>query len=149
MTLKKILLFALIIIGLGAAYVWFFVYNKSHKNIEEAKAKYSLNIEEVVNEFEVQYDSAINKYNGQVVELKGKVTRIEPNDSISSILFKVGDNYEVYCEVYPRYNVEALKLKPDALVTVKGFFSGAEQPDEMLELEGVLRLKKCSFSSGE
>lgn len=145
MTIKKILLFGLIVVALVGAYLWFFVYNKEHKNIEEEKADYSLKIEEIVNEFEAQYDSAIVKYNGKVIEISGKMDRIEPNDSISSIVFKVGNNYEVYCEVYPRYNKDALQLKPNTSTTVKGFFSGAEKPDEMLEIEGVLRLKKCSF----
>ncbi len=149
MTLKKILLFGLIILGLGAAYFWFFVYNKSHKNIEETNATYSLTISEIVNEFELQFDSATKKYDGDVVQLTGKVNSIEPNDSISSIVFKVGENYEIYCEVYPRYNAEALTLKPNSLITIKGFFSGAEQPDDMLEIAGVLRLKKCSFNFGE
>lgn len=146
MTLKKILIAGVVIVALVGAYIWFFQFNKPHKDIEEAKADYTLEIEEIVNEFEVQFDSSITKYNGKVVEISGTMDRIEPNDSISSIVFKVGDNYEVYCEVYPKYNAEALKMVPNTKTTIKGFFSGAEKPDTDFDIAGVLRLKKCSFA---
>lgn len=142
---KKILLIGLVIVVLVAAYVWFFEYNKPHKNIEEAKAEYTFTIPEVVSEYSGDFSKANTTYNGKVVEITGEIDRVIPNDSISSIVFKSDNDYEIFCEVYPRNNDEALKLAPSEKVTVKGFVSGAEAPDEMLEIGGVIRMKKCSF----
>lgn len=145
MTLKKALLFGLVFFALVAAYVWFFVYNKDHMNIDKIKAKYKLSTAELVKEFENGYDTSWKKYNEQVIDISGTVTNILPNDSISSIVFKVNDMYEIYCEVYPHHNDEAKQLKAGAEVTVHGEFTGAEKPDTDLEISGLLRLKKCSL----
>ncbi len=145
MNVKKILLGGVIIIALVAAYVWFFVYNKPHENIEEAKTDYSVTLPEIVSEYVGAFDSSNSKYNGKVIEISGAVDRVEPNDSISSIVFKAGGDYEIFCEVYPRYNKEAKGIKANEKIIVKGFVSGAEQPDEMLEISGIIRLKKCSI----
>lgn len=142
---KKILLIGLVIVALIAAYVWFFEYNKPHENIEEAKAEYTFTVPEVVSEYSGDFNKANTTYNGKVVEITGEIDRVIPNDSISSIVFKSDNDYEIYCEVYPINNEEALKLAPSEKVTVKGFVSGAEAPDEMLEIGGVIRMKKCSF----
>lgn len=145
MTLKKALLFGLLVLALGSAYVWFFIYNKKHKNIENTKTDFTVSVIDIVKEFEDGHDSSWKKYNEKVIELSGVVHNIAPNDSISSVVFRPSENYEVYCEVYPRFNEDALKLKANDTIVVKGFFSGAEKPDDMLEISGVLRLKKCSF----
>jgi hypothetical protein len=146
MTLKKALLFGLIFFALVAAYVWFFVYNKDHQNIEKTKAKYKVSAIDLVTEFENGHDSAWKKYNEQVLDVNGTVSSIIPNDSISSIVFKVNNNYEIYFEVYPHHNETAKQLKANDAITIHGQFTGAEKPDTDFELSGLLRLKKCSIS---
>lgn len=146
MTLKKALLFGLVFFALVAGYVWFFVYNKDHQDIEKTKAKYKVSAIDLVKEFENGHDTAWKKYNEQVIEVTGNVSSIIPNDSISSVVFKVNNNYEIYFEVYPHHNDAAKKLKANDAITVHGLFTGAEKPDTDFDISGLLRLKKCSIS---
>jgi hypothetical protein len=145
MNVKKILLAVLIIIVLGAAYAWFFVYNKPHDNIDEIKAKYKIEAADFVKEFEEGYDTSWKKYNEQVLDIKGTVGEVIPNDSISTVVFNVSDNYDIYFEFYPHHNEAAKSLKKDDKITIHGKFLGAEKPDEDFGLVGLLRLKKCSI----
>lgn len=147
MNIKKILLIVLLVGAAIGAYVWFFVVNKSHDDIDTIEAKYKVEATDLVKEFEDNHDSAWKKYNDNVLDVSGTVSNIIANDSLSSVVFIVNDNYEVYLEAYAKHNKEALNLKANDKVTIHGLFSGAEEPDEMLEIPGVLRLKKCSFIS--
>ncbi len=149
MKLKTVLLIGLILAVLSAAYVWFFIYNKPKKNILESKADYTLTVAQLVQEFETNHDSAIAKYNDKVLEISGEVARIEPNDSISSVVFKSGDKYEVFCEVHPEYNVQTKQLASPQKVVLKGLFISAEKPDTDFDLPGLVRLKKSSFTKAE
>lgn len=147
MNLKTILLIALVIIALAGAYVWFFVYNKKHRDIEKAKADFKLPVTELVKEFEAAHDSAHAKYNGKVIEITGVVDSIIQNDSISSIVFRPSEKYEVICQVYSKYNEDALKLKKSDNITLKGEYISAGEPEDMLGeyIAGDIRLKKSSF----
>lgn len=143
---KTILLVVAILAIAAAAYGWFFVYNKPHKNIEGAKTDFKFTAEAFVKEFETSnVDSAEKKYLDKVIEVSGKVERVEAGDSISNVIFKVGDMYEIYFETYPEHNAEAKALKPGQETTIKAIFADAEAPDAELELNGALKLRKCSF----
>jgi hypothetical protein len=145
MNLKKVLIAGVLLLLAASAYVWFFVYNKPHEDIDSAKADFKVSVVDFVKEFETNHDAAWEKYHDKVIELDGEVASVLPNDSISSVIFKAGNNYEVFCEVYPQHNAEAKLLAPQQKTSVKGLFVNAEKPDEMLEITGILRLKKTSL----
>jgi len=146
MNIKRILLIGIIIFALAAAYVWFFIYNKPHKDIEHAKTDYKTTVSELVKEFETNHDSAWAKYSDKVVELTAEVDSIIPNDSISSVVFNLGGKYEVYCEVYPSHNAAAKQLAKKQKVVLKGLVTYAGKYDPDFELPGDIRLKKSSFT---
>jgi hypothetical protein len=145
MNLKKILLIGLIIFALAAAYVWFFIYNKPHKDIEASKADYKTTIAELVKEFETNHDTAWVKYRNKVVEISAEVDSIVPNDSITSVVFNVGGKYEVYCEMHPDHNTQAKQLAKKQKVVLKGLVVHAGKYDPDFELAGDIRLKKGSI----
>jgi hypothetical protein len=145
MNLKKALIAGILLLLVAAAYVWFFVVNKPHENIDDAKADFKVSVVDFVKEFETNHDAAWEKYHDKVIELDGEVANVLPNDSISSVVFNGGKNYEIFCEVYPQHNAEAKQLAPQQKASVKGLFVNAEKPDEMLEITGILRLKKTSL----
>lgn len=143
---KTIALIVIVLAIVAGTYGWFFVYNKPHKNIEGAKTDFKFTAEAFVKEFENNnVDSAEKKYLDKVIEVSGKVERVEARDSISNVIFKVGDLYELYFETYPEHNAEAKALKPGQQITIKAIFADAEAPDAELELNGALKLRKCSF----
>ena len=148
MNLKTILLIALVIIALAGAYVWFFVYNKKHTNIENEKAHYKVTDIELVKEFEANFDSAHKKYNNKVIEITGTVARVDKvgqGDSLSSITFTPSAEYEILCEVYSKYHKDAQALAGNDKIVLKGLYILAEKPDPMFEASGSIKLKKSSF----
>lgn len=77
--MKKYLIFLLLaaIIGGGAAY---FMANKPHKNMTEAKADISIDAVSLLGAFEADENAANTKYLDKVVEVKGAVADVSKSD---------------------------------------------------------------------
>ncbi len=119
---------------LAAAYVWFFVYNKPHRNFEKAKP-------EIVESARQSYQNL--KANpraaeaGKVIEIYGIPTGVEHSDSLVVVVFAfqkgIFGNEGVRCTILPDYRKEALKLSTRDTVYIKGFCSGYNGTDVILE----------------
>ena len=127
----------LIIIGIiGAAYGWFFVYNKPHRDFEKAKADFSLNASECFLAY-ADVSGVEDQYTGKVLEITGKPSSIESSDSLVIIVFAFregmfGDE-GIRCTVLPNYNDAALSINKEFPVTIKGFCAGYNGTDVILE----------------
>lgn len=139
-TVKIILILA--VVGLlAAAYVWFFVYNKPHKDIAHAKADFTLAAEQLYTEFTQTKDQTGAKYNGKVLEINGSLTKIEEADSVHTAIFvfeqgMFGDQ-GIRCALLPDQFEKATSIAPGTAVTLKGYCTGFNDTDVILE--------KCSF----
>lgn len=121
---------------LALAYVWFFVYNKPHRDFEKAKADYTLTAGECYQQFAAG-TTAENGYTGKVLEITGQPSLVENNDSIVVLAFvfnkgMFGDE-GIRCTMLPSYNDKILALNLDQGVTIKGFCSGFNGTDVVLE----------------
>ncbi len=137
----KALKIGLIIVVLGllsAAYVWFFVYNKPHRDFEKARPDVVESARQCYRNFK---KSAKAPESGKVVELSGVPKAIEHSDSLVTVVFAFqqgmfGDE-GVRCTLLPQYNQEAGRLSLHDTVRIKGFCSGYNGTDVILE-EGSL-----------
>lgn len=125
---------------IGASYVWFFVYNKPHRNYEKANADYELAASDCYQHFVKNSDEA-SDYTGKVLQVYGKPSNIENNDSLVVVTFvfnkgMFGDE-GIRCTMLPKYNEKALALSLSEGVNIKGFCSGYNETDVILE--------HCSF----
>ena len=80
---------------------------------------------------------ASDEYNGKVLEIYGKPSGIEENDSLVIVTFvfdkgMFGDE-GVRCTMLDKYNDNALALNLDDNITIKGFCSGYNETDVILE----------------
>ena len=125
---------------LAAGYIWFFVYNKPHRDFEKAKADYSLSSEECYQHFAAGSDVE-HGYTGKVLEISGNPSLVESNDSMVVLAFVFNEGMfgdeGIRCTMLPDYNEQTLALNMDKDVTVKGFCSGYNGTDVVLE--------KCSI----
>ncbi len=144
--MKKFLLIGFVAITLIGIYTWFFVYNKQHKDIESAKADYTVEIGSLIAEFETQKDSATQKYDEKVVEFDGTVLEILGDDSVSSIVFNGNDKYTLICQVLNAYNKDVQSIQKDDVLHLKGLFVGFNEFDPDFGISGDISFKKCSFS---
>ena len=135
--MRKNLIKGLILVFVLAVCTIYFVYNKPHRNILEEKARYSLSVTEMNEEFLTDEDSAYKKYFDQIVELSGTAT---------SITEKGKGGYDIVLE--SQGSIANGELVQDDIhiadlmnqkVALKGLFIGY---DNLLE---EIKLSKCSI----
>ena len=130
---KKIAGWFLLVILAATAYVWFFVYNKPHRDFEKAKPDI------VESAWQCYQNFTKNKATeaGKVLKIYGLPSGIEHSDSLVVVVFAFqkgmfGDE-GIRCAMLPDYQEEALKLSTRDTVYIKGFCSGYNGTDVILE----------------
>ncbi len=135
--IKKILIIIVIIGIISAGYVWFFIYNKPHRDFEKAIPDISLTAKKCYEKFLVN-----NKiYTGKVVQISGIPKKVETDDSLCIIVFvfnkgMFGDE-GIRCSLLPKYNKTCKNINLKKPVTIKGFCAGYNDSDVILN--------NCSF----
>ncbi len=129
---------AVVVLGIiGAFLVYHFVYNKQHPDYETEAADFKLEARALYDAFKTGRDAAATKYNGKVLELTGVPGKIESTDSLVIVVFvfNQGDfgDEGVRCTMMPKYNLEAGRLQPDGEVRIKGYCTGFNDSDVILE----------------
>jgi uncharacterized membrane protein len=140
-TWMKILL-ALFVIGLLAAFlVYKYVYNKQHPDYENIEASVKLSTTDLYRAFKNSKESATRQYGGKVIAITGKLSKVETADTLVTAVFvfeqgMFGDE-GIRCTMLKKFNEPANRLQPDGDVTIKGYCTGYNDTDVILE--------KCSL----
>ena len=123
-TWMKIAIVVVIAGILGAFYVYKYMYNKPHMDVENAKADFSMKAQDLYTEFKNNKDASSQKYNGKVIEVSGLVTKIEQADTltVASFIFEQGmfGDQGVFCTFLPDQVVKAKALTPGKEIKLKG-----------------------------
>jgi hypothetical protein len=133
---------ALLILGiLGGVFGYFFVYNKPHTDYEKADAEFRFTSEQLFSQYLSDRATAELQYNGKVIEVTGRVTSVENPDSLTVVVFALsqgmfGDE-GLRCTMLGNHRKKANTLRKDSLVTIKGYVTGYNDTDVILE--------KCSI----
>ena len=134
--MKKLLKIAgvLAILGiLAAAYVWFFVYNKPHRDYEKAKPEAMLAAADCYTSF----TSNGNSLTGQVLQLQGILSYVEEQDSMVIVVFVFNEGMfgdeGIRCTMLPDHHEAALALNPEDKIDIKGLCTGYNGTDVILE----------------
>lgn len=132
----------LVVIGMFALFlVYKFVYNKQHPDYENIEASYTLNAQDLYQAYKNNKDVASTQYNGKVIALTGKLSKVETADSLVTavFVFSQGDfgDEGIRCTMLKKFNDAADKLQPDGDVMIKGYCTGYNETDVILE--------KCSI----
>lgn len=143
--MKKILkiLSGLILVGIIAGlYVWFFVYNKPHRDYVNAEPDYKLTAVEFYNHYANDSDKNVD-YLDKVIQFEGKPTDIEHSDSTVIIVFAFdsgmfGDE-GIRCTMLPEFHETALSLKLNNTITLKGYCAGYNGTDIILENCSIIK----------
>ena len=137
----KILL-GLAAVGIIAAFiVYHYVYNKPHPDYANMDAAYSLPAAELYKAYTSDKNEAGKKYNGKVIAVSGKLSKVETKDSTTTCIFvfnqgMFGDE-GVRCTMSRNFSGQAKKFQPDGEVKFKGFCTGFNDTDVILD--------KCSI----
>lgn len=126
------------IIGIIAAIlVYVFVYNKQQPDYSTADPDYTLSAIVLFEEFKANPVAAGAKYNGKVLALQGNLNSVERTDSLTIAVFAIEDGMfgdeGIRFAFIPMYADEILSTPPETLVTIKGFCTGFNDTDVIME----------------
>ena len=133
----KIIL-GLALAGIAAAFlIYHFVINKPQPDFEKMKPDYSLDAGAFYKEFKTSKINATKLYNGRIIVITGKLSKVETTDSLTIAVFVYnqgifGDE-GIRCRLTKRFSPEAKKLKPDGIIKIKGYCTGFNDTDVILE----------------
>lgn len=127
----------LVLGGAAGVYVWKYVYNKPHPDYAAMPADFVLEAEALFGEFAAGSSAAETRYNGKVVEINGTVSGLETADSlkVAVFVFRQGDfgDEGIRCAMDVRAAESALPLTPGQRVRIKGYLTGYNGTDVILE----------------
>ena len=131
-------LIGLAVVGLVAAVlIYFFVYNKPHTDYEKAKPELVLPADELYNAFISDTGSAEETYNGKVLQISGVLDYVEDADGRVFAVFAFGYGMfgpeGVRCTMLDNHAEKIKNISTGTQITVKGFCSGFNDPDVILE----------------
>lgn len=133
----KLLLGAFVVGIIGIALIYVFIYNKPHPNYEKMVPQFTLNAQELFDSYKNNKPSAEKKYNGKLLEIKGKLEQVESQDSITIAVFIFGHGMfgdeGIRCTMIPKFNEDAKKLIPQGNIRIKGYCTGYNDSDVILE----------------
>jgi len=134
---KQLLILTLIVGVLGGTYVWFFVYNKPHRDIESATPDYTETALSLYTHYQGGLNSPEKNLDGTVVEFSGVPSKVEVGDSLHVVVFAFGEGMfgdeGIRCTFLPKYNTQIEQLNVNQQHTIKGFCSGYNGTDVILE----------------
>ncbi len=97
--MKKILL-SLLILGLIGAAAALYFFNKPLEAMAQQKADFKMSAEELFRAFDLDEQAANTKYLDKVIEVKGRVLAIQPDEGgKTGILLDAGGMFGVNCKL--------------------------------------------------
>jgi hypothetical protein len=131
MSRKKIVIVAILVVVAGAAIYGWSEYTRKNEDLSGAKAAYSVEAVQLINEFN-QNDSAANaRYLGKVVAVNGMVKGVEKDEEgkYTVVLGDTTDMSSVRCAMDSTHATDATGLHRGESVQVKGSFTGFKKDD--------------------
>ena len=119
--MKKIVLLIVVLLILGGAY-GFYLFNKKTPGLENVTPDYTLTAQELYDAFSLNEKSALEKYEGKVLQINGDILTFSKTDSISNVVFNAED--ALFGAVNCSFNKLELNLEKNETIEVKGRCQG-------------------------
>jgi len=128
---------------IGALVVYKFIYNKPHPDYETETADFRTEAKQLFSDFKSDETAAGQKYNGKVIEISGIPTSIEDADSMLIVVFAFEEgmfgNEGIRVTMLPKFNDPGKKISTSETVTLKGFCTGFNDTDVILEKGSIVK----------
>lgn len=137
---KKNILVAVLLVVLSGAAVGYYLYNKGPLDVRNSAAV-NTTASSLYDEFYSDSTSALKKYAGKVLLIKGEVKTVSVNQQKEKIiLLKTGTaDASVNCTM----EEDAKNITANSQVSIKGICSGIGQGDEELGIKADVYLTRC------
>ena len=116
---------------------------QTSSDYEKAKPAYIVSAADLFDSFRSDREEAEKKYNGQVVMLSGKLDKIEVSENLVTGVFvfdqgMFGDE-GIRCTMLPNHSANLKSMPEGSEVQLKGFLTGYNETDIILEQCSVIR----------
>jgi|TARA_R110000787_G_scaffold158285_1_gene272186 putative nucleic acid binding protein len=135
-----------------AAGVIIYLFNMPHRNVQAASADYSINAEEIVNEYLTDALIANEKYldaegESKILAVNGIVHEITEDYNGDKVVLLKSDKMQagVSCTFTPETNPQAANLIVGDHITIKGVIRSGASYDEDLEMYEHVIMEKSSI----
>jgi len=149
--LKKILVTGLIAAIVGLA-IGLYLFNMPHRNVQSAKADYSLTSSQIVAEYLDNKENANRKYlaangNSKILEVTGSVRKTSENYNRQKValIMNKDDKAGVRASFTFETNMHVSYIETDQEITNKGVIRSSASYDEDLELYEHVTLEKSAI----
>lgn len=123
----KIIVLALIMLGILGGAVAYMMYNKPHKDVADAKPEKSFDAIDLYNTLKTKDSVGLAAYTGKIYEVTGTVSKIDaPNDSTRIVFLSIPGNStdNISCSMDPKYLDRIKNFKVGQDRKIKGIFTG-------------------------
>ena len=139
----SLILLAVVVLGaIAAVYVYFFVYNKKHPDFEKLKPDFSMDAATLFEAYKSDNAAATALYNGKMVAVSGVLTGIDESGGLTIAVFAIkqgmfGDE-GLRVNMLPGHAEKLKDLSPGAQITIKGYVTGYNDTDVVLEHGSII-----------
>lgn len=137
---------ALAVIGiLALVYVWFFVYNKPHRDYEKADPDQIVACEELFLQYRNDKALADSLYTGKVLQITGPLSKVSSKDTLVVAIFvfdegMFGDE-GIRCVMLPNHYAGLGDYGIGSIITLKGYCTGYNDTDVIMEKSSIIKDK--------
>lgn len=138
MKAKKWILLVIAFCILAAGIFAYLEFTRTHKNLEDLKAKYEITATELIAAFEQDEANASAKFIDQVLEVSGTLLSVEKDGNLIDLSIEGGENGgSILCELDSSQQEKAGTLSIGSTIIVRGVCAGFNA-DELLGSDVIL-----------
>jgi hypothetical protein len=127
----------ILIAAVAGAVVAYLMYNKPHPDYTEMEPEHTLSVQSIYQAFQDDPAGSNALYTGKVIQLSGALTRTEQLDTTAILVFALEEGMfgeqGVRCTMHPDHLAPAEALQAGSEVSVKGYCTGFNDTDVILE----------------
>lgn len=136
--LPVVLAIILALVGYGV-----YFYLKPMTDSTKKNAEFSLSVAAFLDAFSSNPSQSDSLYKDKIVQLDGKVSKNESNDSTTILIFDEGGNAIIVATCAAQKNVNTRQLKTGDSIVLKGLYKGYIEGDELFGTPSEIKLDQC------
>jgi hypothetical protein len=128
--MKRIILFAVLMVVAVAAWYAYQEYNRKNKNLAEVEAEITINATTLLEAFEKDSSAANKRYLGKILAVNGIIKSIETEDNDATVILgDAGNMSSVRCSMDTTYAMKMASYKEGQSITIRGACTGFNKDD--------------------
>ena len=141
--MKRLLIFLLIIIVLGAVWYGYRKYTGTVPSLTEEKTDAKISATDLIAAFERDSASANRQYLGKILEVTGNIKSVEKNEGNIVLGDSEGNNSSVRCSMDSSFVKDISALNVGGTTVIKGHCTGFNPDETGMGLGSDVILNRC------